>query len=121
MTKDSTREPAGEPGVRCVTFVLAATEGGTGVHVRSLAAGLAGRGVEVTVAGPAGTERVFGFTGPGARFVPVEVSDRPRPGRDIAAVAALRRLLPPPGAAGRAAGPAGGPGTLPAPGRRAGP
>ncbi|HKB31639.1 MAG TPA: glycosyltransferase family 4 protein [Streptosporangiaceae bacterium] len=120
MTKDSTREPAGEPGVRCVTFVLAATEGGTGVHVRSLAAGLAGRGVEVTVAGPAGTERMFGFTGAGARFVPVEISDRPRPGRDFAAVAALRRLLRAAGAAGRADGPAGGPVIVHAHGLRAG-
>src|SRR5260370_42027737 len=109
MTKDSARDPGGEPGGRCVTFVLAATEGGTGVHVRSLAAGLAGRGVEVTVAGPAGTERMFGVTGAGARFVPVEISDPPRPGRDFAAVAAPPRPLRPAGAARPADGPAGGP------------
>jgi len=79
--------------VASVTFVLGTTSGGTGRHVRSLAAGLAARGVAVAVAGPAATQRLPGFTGAGARFVPVEISDRPRPARDLAAVARLRRLL----------------------------
>ena len=76
-----------------VTFVLGTTAGGTGRHVRSLAAGLTARGIDVIVAGPAATQQLLGFTGAGARFVPVEISDRPRPVRDIAAVARLRRLL----------------------------
>jgi glycosyltransferase involved in cell wall biosynthesis len=86
-----------EPTVASVTFVLGTTAGGTGRHVRSLAAGLTGRGVDVIVAGPAVTQRLLGFTGAGARFVPVEISDRPRPVRDLAAVARLRRLLRRPG------------------------
>jgi glycosyltransferase involved in cell wall biosynthesis len=84
-----------EPTVASVTFVLGTTAGGTGRHVRSLAAGLTARGVGVIVAGPAATQRLLGFTGAGARFVPVEISDRPRPVRDLAAVTRLRRLLRP--------------------------
>jgi glycosyltransferase involved in cell wall biosynthesis len=82
-----------DPAVASVTFVLGTTSGGTGRHVRSLAAGLAARGVAAAVAGPASTQVLLGFTGAGARFVPVEISGRPRPVRDLAAVARLRRLL----------------------------
>ena len=80
-----------DPGVAQVMFVLGTTTGGTGRHVRSLAAGLAARGVDVTVAGPAATQRLLGFAG--ARFLPVEIADRPRPAHDVAAVVRLRRLV----------------------------
>ncbi len=83
----------GDPAVASVTFVLGTTAGGTGRHVRSLAAGLTARGIEVAVVGPAATERLLGFTGAGARFAPLEIADRPRPVRDLAAVARLGRLL----------------------------
>ncbi len=76
-----------------VAFVLGTAAGGTGGHVRSLAAGLTERGAEVTVFGPAATQRLFGFTSAGARFAAVEIADRPRPVRDTAATARLRRLL----------------------------
>ena len=95
-----------DPGVAQVMFVLGTTTGGTGRHVRSLAAGLAARGVEVTVAGPAATQRLLGFAG-GARFVPVEISDRPRPAHDLAAVVRLRRLVRHAAGASSAAGAAG--------------
>jgi glycosyltransferase involved in cell wall biosynthesis len=119
-----------ETSVRSVTFVLAATTGGTGRHVRSLAAGLAARGVGVSVAGPGATERLFGFRGAGARFEPVEISSRPRPAHDIAAVLRLRRLLRRPAPAGPRPGSmppavgepaaAGGPDIVHAHGARAG-
>jgi glycosyltransferase involved in cell wall biosynthesis len=83
----------GAQGTAAVTFVLATTAGGTGRHVRSLAAGLTARGIEVCVAGPAATQRLLGFTEAGARFAPAEISDRPRPVHDLAAVMGLRRRL----------------------------
>ncbi|MDP9240008.1 MAG: glycosyltransferase, partial [Actinomycetota bacterium] len=73
-----------------VVLVVATSTGGTGAHVRSLAAGLAGRGVEVTVCGPRSTEESFGFTAAGARFVPVEIAAGPRPYADTRAALALR-------------------------------
>ncbi|MFJ8887237.1 glycosyltransferase family 4 protein [Streptomyces sp. NPDC102402] len=57
---------------------------GSSAHVRSLAAGLVARGVQVTVCAPAGTGRAHGLPVAGARFVAV-----PRRS-DPAAVAALR-------------------------------
>jgi len=75
-------------GIR-VALVLATSTGGVGRHVRSLAAGLPAHGAEVTVCGPAGTEASFGFTGTGARFVPVEIGSAPRP---VADARAVRRL-----------------------------
>ncbi|MFF3214099.1 glycosyltransferase family 4 protein [Streptomyces sp. NPDC002886] len=47
---------------------------GGGAHVRSLATGLAARGVRVTVCGPVETEGEYDFTGAGARFTPDAVS-----------------------------------------------
>jgi glycosyltransferase involved in cell wall biosynthesis len=86
-----TADNAGSPGR--VALVLASSTGGIGRHVASLSAGLvAGAGVEVTIYGPADTERQFGFTGSGARFVPVEIPPSPQP-RDAAAVRTLRRAL----------------------------
>jgi glycosyltransferase involved in cell wall biosynthesis len=45
-----------------VAFVLGTSAGGTGRHVKMLAAGCAARGVPAEVFGPAQTDRVFGFT-----------------------------------------------------------
>jgi glycosyltransferase involved in cell wall biosynthesis len=77
---------------RSVALVLASSTGGIGRHVASLAGGLVGLGAEVTVCGPAETDRQFAFTAAGARFVPVEIPASPQP-RDAAAVHALRRAL----------------------------
>lgn len=66
--------------------VLGGTSAGSSAHVRSLAAGLAARGVRVTVCAPAALEREFDFRGAGAHFVPV-----PRRG-DPVAVGALRAV-----------------------------
>ncbi len=76
-----------------VAFVLGTTTGGTGMHVRSLAAGLTERGCDVAVFGPAATQPLPAVTGAGARFTPVEIADRPRPLHDLAALVRLRRLL----------------------------
>jgi glycosyltransferase involved in cell wall biosynthesis len=57
-------------------------------HVCSLAGGLVARGVEVTVCAPAALERDYGFTGAGARFLPVEAGRTAA--ADAPAVAALR-------------------------------
>jgi glycosyltransferase involved in cell wall biosynthesis len=97
-----TREPGsrGGSGLRA-GYVLGTAAGGTGTHVAMLAQGCAARGVAVRVFGPAETGRRY-F--PGARsndgapggppgFTAVELGERPRPGRDLAAVLRLRRLL----------------------------
>lgn len=81
-----------------VCYVLATSAGGTGRHVRTLAAGLVARGTRVRVLGPAATEETFGFTAAGAEFTAVEIADRPRPVADLAAVRRLRTLLRGPGA-----------------------
>lgn len=97
-----------------VAFVLATSGGGTGRHVRTLAAGCAASGLAVRVLGPAQTNRDFRFSASGAgwaggasgaggadgaggnpvRFVPVEIAGRPHPAADLRAIARLRRLLP---------------------------
>ncbi|MCD0453654.1 glycosyltransferase [Actinocorallia sp. API 0066] len=76
-----------------VALVLATSAGGVGRHVRAVAAGLAERGAKVAVLGPGATERTFGFSGPGVRFAEVDISDRPRPAGDLAAVRRLRGLV----------------------------
>jgi len=76
-----------------VAIVLGTSAGGVGRHVRSIAAGLAGRGARVLVCGPAATEEQFGFSGAGARFAEVDLADRPRPVNDAKAVRRLRALL----------------------------
>ena len=73
-------------------LVLASSTGGIGQHVASLARGLVGLGVTVTVCGPAATEELFGFTAAGARFRPLEIPANIRPG-DARTVGALRRAL----------------------------
>ncbi|WP_343046141.1 glycosyltransferase family 4 protein [Nonomuraea typhae] len=76
-----------------VAFVLGTTSGGTGRHVLMLAEGLVRRGHQVVVAGPRAVEEAFGFGAAGARFAEVAVADRPHPVRDLAAVAAIRRIV----------------------------
>jgi glycosyltransferase involved in cell wall biosynthesis len=76
-----------------VLLVLATSAGGVGRHVRALATGLVGDGCPVTVAGHPQTETAFGFTTCGAGFAPVEIGERPRPGRDLRAVRRLRGLV----------------------------
>jgi glycosyltransferase involved in cell wall biosynthesis len=95
---------AGPPGGPRVAYVLGTSEGGTGAHVAMLAAGVAARGWQVLVIGPARAGRQF-FGEPAARcpgsaaglppvgFVPLEISDRPRPAHDLVAVLRLRALL----------------------------
>jgi glycosyltransferase involved in cell wall biosynthesis len=83
----------GADAAAAVTFVIGTTAGGTGEHVRMLAAGLARRGTAVTVAGPAQAESRFGFASlPGVAFAAAEFGSRPRAG-DAVAIARLRRTL----------------------------
>jgi len=84
-----------------VAFVLGTSAGGTGRHVKMLAAGCAARGIPVEVFGPAPTDRAFGFTSDAAptspatpiRFAAVDIADRPRVLPDLRAIARLRRLI----------------------------
>lgn len=82
---------SGDPSPR-VAFALGSSSGGVGRHVRSVAAGLVERGVQVVVLGPRSTGDHFGFRQVGARFVAVEIADRPHPVRDARSIARLRRL-----------------------------
>jgi glycosyltransferase involved in cell wall biosynthesis len=76
-----------------VALVVGTTAGGTGAHVRMLAAGLSGRGFAVSVLGPSSANAAFGFGAlGGVTFAAVEFGDRPR-ARDAAAALRLRRLL----------------------------
>ena len=77
-----------------VSYLVAATAGGTGRHVAMLAGGCAARGSVVHVYGPA-DPAIPGFTAPrpGWDFSMVDIADRPRPARDAAAVLRLRELL----------------------------
>jgi len=102
-----TPEPGGRDGAPLrIAYVLGTTAGGTGPHVAMLAQGCAARGMTVRVLGPAETGRRYfpgqqepatGGTGDGpARpygFAAVAIGEQPRPGRDLAAVLRLRRLL----------------------------
>ena len=77
-----------------VAFVLGTSTGGTGRHVRMLAAGCAARGMPAEVFGPAQTDRDFGFSAvTRVGFTAVDIADRPRVLRDVAAIRRLRRLL----------------------------
>lgn len=73
---------------RRVLLVLATSTGGVGRHVRSLARGLTERGAEVSVAGPASTQQVFGF----ASYAVADIGSTPHPVRDGRAALTLRRL-----------------------------
>jgi glycosyltransferase involved in cell wall biosynthesis len=76
-----------------VALVLGTSAGGTGAHVRMLAAGFVGRGTGVSVLGPSAADARFSFsTVPGVSFTPVEIGDRPRAG-DLASILRLRRVI----------------------------
>lgn len=76
-----------------IALVLGTSTGGIGAHVHDLAAGLIGRGHQVTVAAPEQTEEHFGFSRIGAYFRPVPISASISPGRDLSAVRALRAAV----------------------------
>jgi glycosyltransferase involved in cell wall biosynthesis len=74
-------------------LVLGTSAGGTGAHVRMLAAGLAPRGIAVSVAGPSSVGTQFSFsTVPSVSFSAVEFGDRPRAG-DFTGIRRLRKLF----------------------------
>jgi glycosyltransferase involved in cell wall biosynthesis len=76
-----------------VAFVLGTSTGGTGRHVRMLAAGCVARGMTAEVFGPAQTDRDFGFSAvTRVGFTAVDIADRPRVFRDVVAIRRLRRL-----------------------------
>ncbi|MGW0777927.1 glycosyltransferase family 4 protein [Streptomyces sp. NPDC002835] len=54
--------------------VLGGGSAGSGAHVRSLASGLAARGVRVTVCAPAEIDHVYDFSGAGADFAPATIA-----------------------------------------------
>ncbi|MFI6447752.1 glycosyltransferase family 4 protein [Kitasatospora sp. NPDC050543] len=84
---------APEPGQLHVVLVLAASTGGIGAHVRSLAQGLVAHGVTVTVCAPAGTDALFGFSRSGARFHLVDITPTAGARSDAAAIGELRRAF----------------------------
>ncbi|MFD3550472.1 glycosyltransferase family 4 protein [Streptomyces sp. NPDC058655] len=63
-------QPYGRPPLRTVHVLGAGAGAGSSAHVRSLATGLAARGVRVTVCAPVAAEGEYDFTGAGARFEP---------------------------------------------------
>jgi len=73
--------------------VLGTSTGGTGRHVRMLAAGGVAQGLSAEVFGPAQTDRDFGFSAAGAGFTELDIADRPRLRADVRAITRLRRLL----------------------------
>ena len=92
MTGPGAADPA---GLR-VSYLLAATDGGTGRHVAMLADGCAARGATVHVYGPAATRAGLARAGGGQPdwdFSVVDIAAGPRPARDLAAVLRVRRLV----------------------------
>lgn len=90
-------DPSPGPTVRAspltVGLVLGTSTGGVGRHVADLVEGLADRGVDVRVSGPAATDALFGFSRRGARFSAVEIPAGPHPLVDLRALLALRTAL----------------------------
>ncbi|WP_051711814.1 glycosyltransferase family 4 protein [Streptomyces sp. NRRL S-350] len=84
---------APEPGQLHVVLVLAASSGGIGAHVRSLAQGLVAHGVSVTVCAPAGTDALFGFSRTGARVHAVDITPTAGARSDATAIGELRRAF----------------------------
>jgi glycosyltransferase involved in cell wall biosynthesis len=76
-----------------VLVVLGTSAGGVGSHVRGLVRSLTGAGHHVVVACPPEVETHFGFAEVATAVVPLEVSDRPHPTRDVRAVRDLARLV----------------------------
>ncbi|MDU0300681.1 MULTISPECIES: glycosyltransferase family 4 protein [unclassified Streptomyces] len=83
MTPVSSHASHGQSSLRTVQ-VLGGGNAASGVHVRSLAAGLVARGVRVTVCAPVEADHAYDFTGAGAEHVHVPRSSDP------GSVAALR-------------------------------
>ncbi|WP_371529979.1 glycosyltransferase family 4 protein [Streptomyces sp. NBC_01283] len=83
MSHVSSHSPHGQIPLHTVQ-VLGGGSAGSSAHVRSLAAGLAARGVRVTVCAPSEAAGAYDLTGTGARHVHVPRSSDP------ASVAALR-------------------------------
>lgn len=75
-----------------IALVVARTAGGTGRHVRAVAATLAAAGRDVVVAGPPSAGAAFGFAAV-ARYEPVDVATGPRPLADAGALRRLRHVL----------------------------
>ncbi|MFB7474370.1 glycosyltransferase family 4 protein [Kitasatospora sp. NPDC056184] len=82
-----------EPGQLHVVLVMAASTGGIGAHVRSLAQGLVAHGVAVTVCAPAGADALFGFSRTGARFHLVDITPTAGARSDATAIGELRRAF----------------------------
>ena len=76
-----------------ILLVLGTSTGGVGRHVHGLVTGLVAQGHSVAVACPQGVEDHFGFATAGARHVPLAVTDRPHPLRDLRALSTLGDLL----------------------------
>ncbi|MEU6001667.1 glycosyltransferase family 4 protein [Streptomyces sp. NPDC047197] len=83
MSHVSSHSPHGQTSLHTVQ-VLGGGSAGSSAHVRSLAAGLAARGVRVTVCAPSEAAGAYDLTGTGARHVHVPRSSDP------ASVASLR-------------------------------
>lgn len=83
MSHVSSHSPHGQTPLHTVQ-VLGGGSAGSSAHVRSLAAGLAARGVRVTVCAPTEAASAYDLTGTGARHVHVPRSSDP------ASVASLR-------------------------------
>jgi glycosyltransferase involved in cell wall biosynthesis len=75
-----------------VALVLGSATGGIGQHVASLARGLLAAGCEVMVCGPEATDELFGFSGLGALFLPVEIPANPG-AQDAGAIRRMRAAL----------------------------
>ncbi|WP_405829540.1 glycosyltransferase family 4 protein [Streptomyces sp. NBC_00105] len=67
-------QPYGRQPLRTVQVLGDGAGAGSCAHVRSLATGLAARGVRVTVCAPVQAEGEYDFTGAGAQFAPDAVS-----------------------------------------------
>ena len=76
-----------------ILLVLGTSAGGVGRHVHGLVSGLVDQGHSVVVACPREVEAHFGFAAAGARHVPLTVTDRPHPLRDLRALSTLGDLL----------------------------
>ncbi|MDF2145874.1 glycosyltransferase [Knoellia sp. p5-6-4] len=76
-----------------ILLVLGTSAGGVGRHVHGLTSALVAGGHSVVVACPPEVEDRFGFAGAGARHVPLTVTDRPHPLRDLRAMSTLGDLL----------------------------
>ncbi len=73
-----------------VLFVVGMVAGGAGHHVRSIAAGLVGRGHPVTIACPESVATAYDLAGTGADIVPAEIAERPHPATDARTMRVLR-------------------------------